>query len=139
MRPAAIDKAAPMAAQADERECSREAVMDHGGGLLRIHYTDTGDSAPHAPVVALLHGSGPGTTGWSAFALQRPALRDAGFRLITPDLPGWGRSDGVVCKEDRSQFNARALQAVLDAAGVHAPVHLVGTSMGAHSAVAFAL
>ena len=78
MRPAAIDKAAPMAAQADERECSREAVMDHGGGLLRIHYTDTGDSAPHAPVVALLHGSGPGTTGWSAFALQRPALRDAG-------------------------------------------------------------
>ncbi|MFN7042791.1 MAG: alpha/beta fold hydrolase [Acidovorax temperans] len=98
-----------------------------------------GGSAPHAPVVALLHGSGPGTTGWSAFALQRPALREAGLRLITPDLPGWGRSDGVVCKEDRSQLNARALQAVLDAAGVHAPVHLVGTSMGAHSAVAFAL
>ena len=45
----------------------------------------------------------------------------------------------MVCKEDRSQLNARALQAVLDAAGVHAPVHLVGTSMGAHSAVAFAL
>ncbi|MDH4462992.1 MAG: alpha/beta hydrolase [Acidovorax sp.] len=139
MSPAAIEKAAPMAAQAHERECSREAVMDHEGGLLRIHYTDTGSSARHAPVVALLHGSGPGTTGWSAFALQRPALEDAGFRLITPDLPGWGRSDGVVCKEDRSQFNARALHAVLDAAGVHEPVHLVGTSMGAHSAVAFAL
>lgn len=139
MSPAAIEKAAPMAAQAHERECSREAVMDHEGGLLRIYYTDTGSSARHAPVVALLHGSGPGTTGWSAFALQRPALEDAGFRLITPDLPGWGRSDGVVCKEDRSQFNARALHAVLDAAGVHEPVHLVGTSMGAHSAVAFAL
>lgn len=139
MSPAAIEKAAPMAAQAHERECSREAVMDHEGGLLRIHYTDTGSSARHAPVVALLHGSGPGTTGWSAFALQRPALQDAGFRLITPDLPGWGRSDGVVCKEDRSQFNARALHAVLDAADVHEPVHLVGTSMGAHSAVAFAL
>lgn len=139
MSPAAIEKAAPMAAQAHERECSREAVMDHEGGLLRIHYTDTGSSARHAPVVALLHGSGPGTTGWSAFALQRPALEDAGFRLITPDLPGWGRSDGVVCKEDRSQFNARALHSVLDAAGIHEPVHLVGTSMGAHSAVAFAL
>ena len=139
MSPAAIEMAAPMAAQAHERECSREAVMDHEGRLLRIHYTDTGSRTPHAPAVALLHGSGPGTTGWSAFALQRPALQDAGFRLITPDLPGWGRSDGVVCKEDRSQFNARALHAVLDAAGVHEPVHLVGTSMGAHSAVAFAL
>lgn len=139
MSPAAIEMAAPMAAQAHERECSREAVMDLEGRLLRIHYTDTGSRTPHAPAVALLHGSGPGTTGWSAFALQRPALQDAGFRLITPDLPGWGRSDGLVCKEDRSQFNARALHAVLDAAGVHEPVHLVGTSMGAHSAVAFAL
>ncbi len=49
MRPAAIEKAAPMAAQANERECSREAVLDHDGRLLRIHYTDTGGSAPHAP------------------------------------------------------------------------------------------
>ena len=137
--PAVIEEAVPMTAQADERETSREAVMEHDRRPLRIHYTDMGSTAPGAPVVALLHGSGPGTSGWSAFTLHRPALSDAGFRLITPDLPGWGRSEGVVCKEDRSQFNARALHAVLDAAGVHEPVHLVGTSMGAHSAVAFAL
>ena len=93
MSPAAIEMAAPMAEQAHERECSREAVMDLEGRLLRIHYTDTGSRTPHAPAVALLHGSGPGTTGWSAFALQRPALEDAGFRLITPDLPGWGESE----------------------------------------------
>ena len=89
--------------------------------------------------VALLHGSGPGSTGWSNFAINRPAFADAGFRLICIDMPGWGRSDALIFAGDRSALNARALNAVLDAAGVHVPVHLVGTSMGAHSAVAFAL
>ena len=58
MRPAAIEKAAPMAAQANERECSREAVLDHDGRLLRIHYTDTdgggwSEYAGHPNVVIL--------------------------------------------------------------------------------------
>ncbi len=124
---------------ADESAFSRSAVLNEDGQTLNIHYTDSGHRSPSAPVVALLHGSGPGSTGWSNFATNRPALVDAGFRLICIDMPGWGRSDALVCAEDRSALNARALNAVLDAAGVHAPVHLIGTSMGDHSAVAFAL
>lgn len=126
-------------AHIDESAFSRSAVLEEGGRTLNIHYTDSGQRASSAPVVALLHGSGPGSTGWSNFAINRPAFADAGFRLICIDMPGWGRSDALIFAGDRSALNARALNAVLDAAGVHVPVHLVGTSMGAHSAVAFAL
>lgn len=126
-------------AHSDESAFSRNAVLNEDGRTLNIHYTDSGHRSPSAPVVALLHGSGPGSTGWSNFATNRPALASAGLRLICIDLPGWGRSDSTVCVGDRSALNARALSAVLDAAGVHTPVHLIGTSMGAHSAVAFAL
>lgn len=77
--------------------------------------------------------------GMSSFAANRAALLGAGFRVICMDLPGWGHSDAIVCTEDRSSLNARSLHAVLNAAAVTSPVHLMGASMGAHSAAAFAL
>lgn len=106
---------------------------------VKVFYTDTGNRQAHAPVIAMLHGSGPGSSGMGSFIANRPALVEAGFRVICIDIPGWGRSDPVVCTDDRSVLNARALGAALDAAGVVSPVHLLGASMGAHSAVAFAL
>lgn len=106
---------------------------------IRVFYTDTGDTQPDAPVIALLHGAGPGSSGMASFALNRQPLMEAGFRLISVDMPGWGRSDPLVCTDDRAELNAMALDAVLNAAGVQVPVHLLGTSMGAHSAVAFTL
>ena len=124
---------------ADEDALSQSAVLIDQDRTIRLHYTDTGPAICSAPVIALLHGSGPGSTGWANFAANRPALIDAGFRVICVDLPGWGRSDAVICTEDRSALNARALHATLNAAEVNAPVHLIGSSMGAHSAVAFAL
>ena len=104
-------------AHSDESAFSRNAVLNEDGRTLNIHYTDSGHRSPSAPVVALLHGSGPGSTGWSNFATNRPALASAGLRVICIDLPGWGRSDSTVCVGDRSALNARALSAVLDAAG----------------------
>lgn len=124
---------------ADENALSQSAVLIDQDRTIRLHYTDTGPAHGSAPVIALLHGSGPGSTGWTNFAANRPALIDAGFRVICIDLPGWGRSDAVICTEDRSALNARALHATLNAAEVNARVHLIGSSMGAHSAVAFAL
>ena len=76
---------------------------------------------------------------WASFAANRGALVNAGHRVICLDLPGWGRSAPVLCLQDRSSLNARALDAVLKAAAVEQPVKLVGASMGAHSAVAFAM
>jgi 2-hydroxy-6-oxonona-2,4-dienedioate hydrolase len=115
------------------------AQLQNGHEALRIYFTDSDPANEAAPIVATLHGSGPGSSGVSSFLSNRQSLLEQGFRVITLDLPGWGRSDPVLCKQDRSALNAAALNVVLDAAGISKPVHVLGASMGAHSAIAFAL
>ena len=44
----------------------------------------------------------------------------------------------MVCTGSRSDLNARALKGLMDAIGLD-KVHIIGNSMGGHSAVAFAL
>jgi len=57
-------------------------------GALRIHYLDEGPADGH-PVV-LLHGQAT----WSySFRKMIPILTAAGYRVIVPDLVGFGRSD----------------------------------------------
>ncbi len=55
---------------------------------IHLFYADSG-SGSGAPVV-LLHGFPETHRSWD---LQVPALRDAGFRAVTPDLRGYGRSE----------------------------------------------
>ena len=55
---------------------------------FKFHYYDEGDGH----VVLLLHGSGTGASGHTNFKNNFIALRDAGFRVILPDLPGYGFS-----------------------------------------------
>ena len=56
-------------------------------GELRLHYVDTGgDGSP----VFFLHGEPTWSYLWRKVI---PPVRDAGFRCIAPDLPGFGRSD----------------------------------------------
>jgi len=62
----------------------------------------------------------------------------AGYRVILMDCPGWSKSDPIVCTGSRSDLNARALKGLLDAIGLER-VHIIGNSMGGHSAIAFAL
>jgi len=76
--------------------------------------------AATAPVVVLLHGSGRAGRMWG------PALADlsAGWHVLAPDLPGFGRSEGPFTI-------AGAAQAVRDVIAVQtAPVHLCGLSLG---------
>ena len=63
-------------------------VDDTEGGRLRLHYLDEGDVA--APVVLLMHGE----PSWSyLYRKMIPLLVAAGFRVLAPDLIGFGRSD----------------------------------------------
>lgn len=101
----------------------------------RIHYNEIGSGDN---VVVMLHGSGPGATGWANFSRNIDPFVAAGFRVLLIDCPGWGQSDPVVCTSSRSDLNAAAVKGVLDALGI-AKAHFVGNSMGGHSAVAFAL
>jgi 2-hydroxy-6-oxonona-2,4-dienedioate hydrolase len=108
----------------------REGELD-----LQLHYNEVGEGAE---TVVLLHGSGPGATGWSNFHRNIEPLVSAGYKVILLDMPGWGKSDPIVCTSSRSDLNARAVKGFLDARGID-KAHLIGNSMGGHTAVAFAL
>ncbi len=41
--------------------------------------------------MVLLHGSGPGATGWANFSRNIDPLVEAGYRVILLDCPGWGK------------------------------------------------
>lgn len=62
---------------------SRTLETDHG----EIHYHEAGDG----PVLLLLHGAGPGVSGWANFEGNLPVFAEH-FRTIVPDMPGFGAS-----------------------------------------------
>lgn len=63
-------------------------VDDTEGGELRLHYLDEGHR--DAPVVLMLHGE----PSWSyLYRKMIPVVVKAGYRVIGPDLIGFGRSD----------------------------------------------
>ncbi len=70
-------------------------VADGEGGELRVHFVDEGPR--DGQVVLLLHGQ----PAWSyLYRFMIPPLVEAGFRVIAPDLVGFGRSDKPTRVED---------------------------------------
>jgi pimeloyl-ACP methyl ester carboxylesterase len=95
---------------------------DSGG--VGIEYEVTGEGRP----VVLLHGWPDSGRLWRN---QVSALAAAGFKVIVPDLRGFGRSDKPADVEAYSiPFLAGDVLAVLDAAGVER-AHVVGHDWGA--------
>jgi 3-oxoadipate enol-lactonase len=100
--------------------------------MIPLHYLDPNPSGS-CPVL-LLHGLGADGGSWT---LQLPALAEAGFRPIAPDVAGFGRSP-----YDRGGWTIRrmALQmADLLEELQCGPAHVVGISMGGVIAQQFAL
>lgn len=70
-------------------------IPDGDGGTLRMHYVD--DGPRDADPVLLLHGE----PSWSyLYRKMIPIIRQAGYRVIAPDLVGFGRSDKPVARSD---------------------------------------
>ncbi|WP_417583281.1 alpha/beta fold hydrolase [Nitrincola sp.] len=118
-----------------EADSSRFIDIELDGQPIKLHYNDCGEGAE---TVVMLHGSGPGASGWANFNRNIEPLVTAGYRVILLDCPGWSKSDSIVCTGSRSDLNARALKAVVDALDLE-HIHILGNSMGGHSAVAFTL
>lgn len=118
-----------------EAATSRLVRIQEADLNVQLHYNDMGEGPE---TVVMLHGSGPGASGWANFNRNLEPLVNAGYRVILLDCPGWSKSDPIVCTGSRSDLNAKALKGLLDALGLDR-VHLIGNSMGAHSVVAFAL
>lgn len=120
-----------------ETVTSRFATIREGDTDLKIHYNDC-DPRMGGETVVMLHGSGPGASGWANFNRNITPLTDAGYRVILMDCPGWSKSDTIVNTGSRSELNARILKGLVDHLGLE-KIHIIGNSMGGHSAVAFTL
>lgn len=88
--------------------------------------------------VVLVHGTRTSSSQWD---LQLPGLREAGYLVSTPDLPGHGSRLGepFTLEEATATINRAVLTA--DEATGPSTVHLVGSSLGGmlaiHAAAAF--
>ncbi len=65
----------------------------------------------------MLHGSGPGATGWANFGRNTDPLVEAGYRVLPPRLSGGGAKRCYRQQRLRSDLNARILKSVVDQLG----------------------
>jgi len=102
-------------------------------GDYRLHYHEAGEG----PALVLLHGSGPGVSGWSNFRGNFPVFAE-GFRTVVFDMPGFGQSERPELDRAYPRVAADALLVLLDKLGIDR-AHLLGNSMGGYVALEFAV
>jgi 4,5:9,10-diseco-3-hydroxy-5,9,17-trioxoandrosta-1(10),2-diene-4-oate hydrolase len=98
-----------------------------------IFVAEAGDGPP----VVMLHGGGPGASGVSNYSRNIDSLAEH-FRVIVPDLPGYGRSAKGVDQSDPFGYLADMIRGLLDELGVGTAC-LVGNSYGGAAALRLAL
>ncbi|MGW0653882.1 alpha/beta fold hydrolase [Streptomyces umbrinus] len=109
----------------------QESLLDVAS--KKIFVAETGEGPP----VLLLHGGGPGASGVSNYARNIAELAKE-YRVIVPDLPGYGRSTKGVDGADPFGYLADTISALLDQLGLD-KAHLVGNSYGGACALRLAL
>jgi pimeloyl-ACP methyl ester carboxylesterase len=102
-------------------------------GELDIAYQEVGSGPP----LLMLHGTGPGASGWSNFKLTAPAFAD-GYRVIVPDLPRYGRSSKVPITGPRLTVLSGVIAGLCEALGV-SEANIIGNSMGGQVAMKLAI
>src|SRR5258708_27033340 len=98
-------------------------------GDHRVVYSEGGKGEP----VVLVHGFGAAADTWNRFA-GRLTKR---YRVIAPDLPGWGASTRLEAESYGYSSQVERLHQFLALLGL-GRVHLVGHSMGGFIASAYA-
>jgi len=90
---------------------------------VQIHYKDTGPK--DAPVVLLLHGFGSSLQTWDQWATKL----ETQYRVIRPDLPGFGLSGPRADRDYSEEADVVVLRQFLDALGIQ-QLAVIGHSMG---------
>jgi len=98
-----------------------------------IFFAETGTG----PAVVMLHGGGPGASGVSNYSRNVDALARH-FRVIVPDMPGYGHSIKGVDQNDPFGYLADMIRRLLDELGIDT-AHLIGNSYGGAAALRLAL
>ena len=118
---------------------NREAVFHADYSLftevegMRVHYQEAGDS--NAPPMILIHGFASSNLVWSKVLLD---LAGAGFRVIAPDLLGYGYSGKPRELDYTIGSQARLIVSLLKQLGIDR-AHVVGSSYGGAIAATVAL
>jgi pimeloyl-ACP methyl ester carboxylesterase len=100
---------------------------------VKLFYRDLGQGEP----LLLLHGGGPGASGWSNFSRNAGPLSGR-FRVLVPDLPGFGASEKTLPDERLFTYLAGVTRDFMDELGI-ARAHIVGNSLGGGTALRLAL
>ncbi len=110
-------------------EASRFAVVDGA----RLHYQDFGELG--APALLLLHGYCSSSYTWKDVV---EPLAAAGYRVIAPDLKGFGFSEKPADRRYHVQDQAQIVIGLLDRLGIETAI-FVGNSFGGAVSLACAL
>jgi len=102
-------------------------------GQRDIHFAEAGSGAP----LLMLHGGGPGASGVPNYERNIGALARQ-FRVIVPDLPGYGRSSKGLSRDDPFGDCATSMLALVDHLKL-ARVGVVGNSLGGACGLRMAL
>ncbi len=103
-------------------------------GEHRIHYLSCGEG----PAVILLHGSGPGASGYSNFKQNIDAIVASGHRAIVFDLLGFGYSSKPTDRDYTTELFAQTIKGALDALDIDECV-VIGNSLGGAVSIRLAL
>jgi pimeloyl-ACP methyl ester carboxylesterase len=100
---------------------------------VNVHYQEAGE--PDAPAMILIHGFAASNLVWSKVLLE---IADAGFRVIAPDLLGYGYSDKPRELDYTIPRQAEMVVGLLQRLGIARAV-VVGSSYGGAIAATIAL
>lgn len=100
---------------------------------IKTNYHDLGEGAP----TVLIHGSGPGVTGFANWAKSLPVLSEK-LRIIAPDMLGFGYTETPDGAEYTLENWVKHLIGLLDALNIE-KANLVGNSFGGALTLAMAI
>lgn len=100
---------------------------------VRVHYQEVGDR--NSPPMILIHGFAASNLVWSKVLLE---IADAGFRVIAPDLPGYGYSAKPRHLDYTIASQTKMISSLVEHLGIDRAL-FVGSSYGAAIAATIAL
>ncbi len=103
---------------------------------MAIHFHDLGQRDGSA--VLFLQGSGPGASGWANFQYNVDAFVDEGYRVLVPDLPGFGYSSKPQDVQYHLDYFCRYMFELLDHLAIDRCA-IVGNSLGGAVALGMTL
>lgn len=137
---ATLEKAvAPARSARPELPQPKSVEVDGKCVISYVELVPEGGVTPHTPTIVLIHGA-PGT--YKDFRYIMPQLQK-NARVLGVNLPGFDGSDVLDTDNYYAHISAvpsmqLTLEAIATICGNHAPVFVLGHSMGGHAAVHFA-